>query len=411
MLRAVLLTPYYFPVVGGVETHARHQARCLQREGAAVWVLTKQMGPDTPRTDQVDGIRVLRVPPQGPRRGLAKWRMIPRAVAALLRHRDDFDVIICPDYRGIGLAALAAGWLLRRPVVFQAATPGALSCANWDPSLARLGVKPRGVLARAVKWPVRSLYGKADAYACISREIEQEARSAVGGRALVRYIPHAVDLTAFGPADTSARERARDDLRLPRDAKVVAFVGRLSHEKGVLDLLEAWRLLEERGLPARTGAVLLVVGPDMPGHPLDAGAEARLLAARLPAGRVRLPGPADDVRPFLAAADAFVQPSHYEAFGISVIEAMAMRLAVIATCVGGMREYLVDGENALLVPPHDPPALATALGRLLSDDGLIHRLGAQARLTVERQFDERVVTRRWLDLLTLFASVAGVGLS
>lgn len=410
MLRAVLLTPYYFPVVGGVETHARHQARCLRREGADVWVLTKQMDRETPTVDEVDGIPVIRVPPLGPRHGLAKWKMIPWAVAALLRHRDAFDVVICPDYRGIGLAALAAGWILNRPVVFQAATPGALSCANWDPSLARLGLDPRRGLARLLKWPVRALYGKADAYACISREIEQEARESLAKRALVQYVPHAVDVNTFVPADDAARGRARDALGLPRDAKVVTFVGRVSREKGVLDLLAAWRCLEETGLPSRTGAVLTIVGPDMPGHPLDAGPEATALAATLPEGRVRLLGAADDVRPYLAAADVFVQPSHYEAFGISVIEAMAAGLPVAATNVGGMREYLVDGENALLVPPSESRPLADALGRLLTDERLARRLGVNARTTVEQLFDERVVTQRWLQLLALLATGLEMGL-
>ncbi|MGE3844391.1 MAG: glycosyltransferase family 4 protein [Vicinamibacterales bacterium] len=403
--RVVLFTTYFHPIIGGVETHARHLARGLAAAGLDVWVLTKQIDATTPCDDLVDGVRVRRIPPSGPRKSSAKWKVVPWAFQTLLRERHSFDVILCIDYRGIGVAALAAGRLLGKPVVFDAETPGALSCGNWDPALSRLGLRRDGRLASLVKAPVRWLYGGAHAYACISREIEREALDRGIPDPTVRYLPHTVDTLAFRPPTPVECHSARQALGLPLDKQVVAFVGRLGREKGILDLLGAWRSLD------RQDAVLFVVGPEMPGNALDVGPEVRTTAASFAPGRVVLHGPATDVRPMLAAADVFVQPSHYEAFGISVIEAMATARPIVATRVGGMAEYLRNGENALLCEPHEVHGLGTQIAKLLDDRKLASRLGACARATAEQDFDERLVTGRWVELIRSLAPGDRDGLS
>lgn len=391
--RILLFTAYYHPIIGGVETHARRLAASLTASGVPLWVLTKRTSDDLPEEDIIEGVRVRRIRPSGARAAGAKWHLVPWAFSALMAARDDFDVILCVDYRAIGVAAMAAGRLLGRPVVLEAETPGALSCANWDPALTRLGLAPDGRLGTAFKWPVRAIYGSAEGYACISREFLREAEAYGSPASLKRYLPHTVDMDAFHPPSPDEQRRARHALSLPEDRKIVAFVGRLAREKGILDLLEAWRRLD------RSDAVLFVVGPEMPGNALDVGPQVREAAATFAPGRVILHGPATDVRPMLAAADVFVQPSHYEAFGLSVIEAMASGCAVVATRVGGMAEYLRHDGNALLCDPHDPAALADRIATVLDEPQLLLRLRGAARATAEAEFDDRVVTRDWVAFL------------
>ena len=112
-LRVVILSTYYFPVLGGVESHARSLAAILKDRGADVWVLTKRMSAETPDREVVDDVPVVRVGPRGPRRGGAKWLMIPALVRALVRWRNRYDVVVCPDFRGVGLAALFARMPIR----------------------------------------------------------------------------------------------------------------------------------------------------------------------------------------------------------------------------------------------------------------------------------------------------------
>ncbi|MFN8061800.1 MAG: glycosyltransferase family 4 protein [Vicinamibacterales bacterium] len=390
--RVVILSTYYFPVLGGVESHARSLAAILRDRGADVWVLTKRMSAETPDREVVDDVPVVRVGPRGPRRGGAKWLMIPALVRALVRWRNRYDVVVCPDFRGVGLAALFARMLTGRPVVFEAATPGAVTCANWDETLVRSGVDPASRLGRALKWPGRAAYGAADAYACISREIEREVAE-TWGPSLATFLPYAVDLAAFQPPTPAQRARARDALGLATDTKAVAFIGRLSEEKGIVDLMHAWDDVRH------DNATLLVVGPEMTGHPLDAGPTVRAMAERMLPDRVRLLGPARDVRPFLSAADVFVQPSHYEALGLSAVEALATGLPVVASRVGGLGEFLEHERNALLCPPRDPAALSVAISRVLEEPSLAVALSLEGRRTAERLFAQERIADRWVALL------------
>ena len=172
-------------------------------------------------------------------------------------------------------------------------------------------------------------------------------------------VPNTVDTERFRPAAPGEPQRRRTEFGWPVDRPLGIFVGRLSREKGVVDLLHAW----ERIPPPAT---LLVVGPDMPGHPWDEGARARELAASPAlAGRVIFTGATSDPAPFHRAADFAIVPSHWESFGLSAAEAMSSGLAVAASAVGGLTDYIVDGTNGLLVPPQNPEALAAAIQRLI----------------------------------------------
>jgi glycosyltransferase involved in cell wall biosynthesis len=203
-----------------------------------------------------------------------------------------------------------------------------------------------------------------------------------------------VDTRRFAPAAPDERRALRERLGFPVDAVLAVFVGRLSKEKGVMELLRAWA-------DARPAASLAVVGPPMTDHPWDVSAEARTLVEREGlADSVQFLGgqPPDVVAAWLRIADFAVQPSHFEAMGLAAAEAMAAGVPVIASDIGGYRDFVVDGENGLLVPPHDVAALAGALTRMAADASLRVRLGAAAR-TAALQFDEQIVLERFAELL------------
>lgn len=379
-----ILTTFYPPVVGGVETAAERLAAYLARGGHRVLVVTKRTDASHPAFEVREGVEIHRTPPVGGRRASGKWLALPWFFLALLRHRRRFDVVCCVDYRGIGLAALAARPLVGRKVLFQTSTDGTISGAAVRRGLGRLGLAPDGRMADALTWPIRAAYGRADRFACVSSAIEAEVLRSGVPRDRVMYLPHSVDTSLFAPAAPDERAASRDALGLPAGGVVAVFVGRLSREKGVMDLLEAWRSMD---VP---GARLVLIGPDMPGHPWDAGAPARAFVAgnRLQES-VRFTGslPPVEVARWLRAADVAVQPSHFEAFGISAAEAMAAGLPVVASDVGGLKDFVENDVNGVRVPPQDAAALREALRRLLSDAALRARLGAAA-LDTSRRFDE-----------------------
>jgi glycosyltransferase involved in cell wall biosynthesis len=394
----LILTPYFHPIIGGVESNAERLARYLVSQGVQVQVLTKRIGSTLPDEADRDGIAIRRVGPRGERSSVGKWLMTPSVVRWLVRHAATYDIVCCIDYRATGAAALLARRITHRPVVFQAQTTGVLSGDNADPLLRRFGIGGSGSIARAVKAPIRALYRGADAFACISRDIERETLACGVPRDRVWYLPNAIDMAHFRPAEPDERDRLRHDLGLPADRVICLFVGRLSREKGVLDLLEAWRLLRP------TNALLVVAGPDMTGHAWDAGAPARAFVNGHGLGdSVRFVGPLSDVAPMIRASDLVVQPSHFEALGLSAIEALACGVPLVASAVGGLLDFVVDGENGRLCPPQDPPALAACLGPLLTDAAARAALAACARASVIREYDEQVVFGR---MRTLFDRLA-----
>ena len=199
-------------------------------------------------------------------------------------------------------------------------------------------------LARRVRWAARRLVRRARIVLCPSTALAEEAR-AFGAR-VVRVIPSGVAVP--------------ESVGEPEEPPHVLFVGRLSEEKGVEELLEATRELPR---------VIVGDGPMRDVVPDAVGFVA--------------PGA---LGPYYERAAVVVCPSRREGYGVVAREAMAHGRPVVATAVGGFLDAVDDGISGLLVPPRDPAALRTALERLLADPELRRRLGAAGRETAATRF-------------------------
>jgi glycosyltransferase involved in cell wall biosynthesis len=382
--RVVVLTPFFRPSVGSVESNAERLARYLASAGFGVVVLTKRLTSDLPEREDSDGATIIRIGPYGPRSPGAKWRMLPAVMSWLLKHRADYDVVASIDCRGVGLGAIAARALTGRPVIAQPQTTGVLVP---DPS--------QGAATAAAKRVLSSMYARADAIACIARTIEREALASHVPRARVHFLPNAIDMTRFRPPVPDERVAARRRFGVTDAAVVCVFLGRLSREKGLMDLMQAWKVLK----PA-AGAKLIVAGPDMDGHAWNVGPEARAFTERhgLDAS-VAFVGPTNDVPSLMHAADLCAQPSHFEAMGLSAVEALACGVPVVASAVGGLLDFVVDDVNGRTCPAEQPAALAEALRSLVDDPARRLRLAGAARASVAQHYDERVVFSQFAALI------------
>jgi len=189
----------------------------------------------------------------------------------------------------------------------------------------------------------------------------------------------------------------RFDASMPKDAAkaalglghgpLVGFVGRLTPDKGVSNLLEAARSLRKQG----TFIDILVIGDGE--HQEELQREASSLGL---GGNVHFLGRRDDMPRLYAAMDVFVLPSLREGFPMVVLEAMASGVAVIATRVGDI-PYLVQ-EGGILVDPGGVPDLAAAMLRLVSDESEARRLGHAGRERVRRNFTSSIMAQRYQDL-------------
>jgi len=221
-----------------------------------------------------------------------------------------------------------------------------------------------GLQGRVYLWLERLMRPITTSVICVAESTrELGLTEGVCGPERTVVIHNAVDVSVF------ARDRRR--RRLPR----IISIGRLAFPKDFATLVEALRIVD-----AEHEAVLVGDGPGL----RDVTAEIRRLGL---SSRVRLVGARRDVGDLLAQADVFVLSSRSEGFPISILEAMAAGLPVVASDVGGVAEAVVDGATGLLVPAGDPGSLADALQRLLRDAELRRSFGARGRDRVLRRFD------------------------
>jgi glycosyltransferase involved in cell wall biosynthesis len=201
----------------------------------------------------------------------------------------------------------------------------------------------------------------------------------------------AVDLERFDPLKAD-RAGVRAEFGATGETILVGFMGRFSPGKGHEEFLDAAALLAPRHSAMR----FLVVGEASRGEEAYA-ATIRDRAARLGLeGVVRFVGFRTDVPDVLAACDLFAFPSHAEAFGVVLIEAMAMELPVVSTNCDGVLDIVVDGDTGIFVPPKDAAALAAGIGLLGSDPALRASMGRAGRRRVELLFDQRSQTDAFL---------------
>jgi glycosyltransferase involved in cell wall biosynthesis len=198
-----------------------------------------------------------------------------------------------------------------------------------------------------------------------------------------------VDLERFR-ADPGWRREVRAALDVPENARVTLFLGRVTRDKGVLDLAQAFSAVAR----SRPDAFLVYTGPDEQ----ELQPEIRRAAGEV-AARVRFAPLTDHPERHIAAADVLALPSYREGFGNVLIEAAAAGVPALASRIYGIADALRDGETGLMHPPGDVAAIAAGLERLLEDAALRSRLGRQARERAARDFSSHRVIAFWLDYL------------
>ena len=222
---------------------------------------------------------------------------------------------------------------------------------------------------------LRQLTPSMDRLVVVSRAIEHKVveEGRTGAERVLVY--NGVDLDRLVHLEPCCT--LREEYGMEPDASLVGVVGRLELEKGHPTLLEAWPLVLER-VPR---AYLLIVGEGSRQDALHQIAREQGIERH-----VIFTGRRDDIPAVTAALDVAVLPSYREAQGLTILEAMAMSRPVVASNVGGIPEMVEDGVTGLLVPPHDPPALAAAVSRLLLDHPLADTLARAGHDLVHDRF-------------------------
>jgi glycosyltransferase involved in cell wall biosynthesis len=222
----------------------------------------------------------------------------------------------------------------------------------------------------------------------VSSELKQHMVAEGFPTGKVSVIYNGIDVGVMPGRDM--RARVRHELGIADDAVVVGTVARLDPVKDLQTLIQA---VGHQGAQGAQEArmVLLVIG--------DGSERARLEASARAAGAgssVRFLGHREDARDLLAACDVYANSSISEGISLTILEAMAAGLPVVATRAGGTPE-IVDATCGRLVPLRDPKALANALSELAADPALAQTLGREARARVEQHFTLERMVREYRD--------------
>jgi sugar transferase (PEP-CTERM/EpsH1 system associated) len=298
---------------------------------------------------QACGVRVVALDePMGFR--ISLWRRL----AALFR-AERFDVVHSHDDRPL-IYAMPAAW--------------------WAGVARRIHTHHHGRLP-GISWRQRFLIRRASRcakhFVCVSDDSARFMIEQGVDRERVCTIRNGIDLTRFafqGPAD---------------DGPIVT-VARLSPEKDVANLVRAAARVVAQHPQAR-----FEIAGDGPCR-----AELAQLAQELGvAQQVTFHGEVRDIPALLARARLFVLPSQTEGISLTLLEAMARGLPVVATQVGGTPEVIESGVTGLMVPPRDPAALAEAIARIFVDPQRGRDMGRAGRTRVENAFDIRTMTKQY----------------
>jgi UDP-glucose:(heptosyl)LPS alpha-1,3-glucosyltransferase len=350
--RVALVRSRYDPA-GGAERFVRNAMAALREQGASITIVTREWPRHEGGAVIVDPFHVGRL--------WRDWSFARAACRAMAtRHFDlvqSHERIACCDIYRAG-DGVHAQWLAER-----ARVQGPI--AAW---VTRMSPHHRYVLAAEA-----ALFASARLKAVICnsdmvrREIFDRFRTPPERLVLIR---NAVDASVFHPGlRAESRDAVRQQLNLPRDAFIAVHVGSGFERKGVATLIDA--VAKTRGR-----ACAIVVGRDKHAPSYIARAARAGLA-----DRVRFVGAVSDVRPYYAAADAFVLASLYDPQPNAALEAMACGLPVVTTPKCGAAELLAEGESGYVRDALDVAGMAEALDALR--EGNPARMGEQARAAVE----------------------------
>jgi len=364
-MRIALVSPYFHPHIGGVESHVLALARELHAIGHDAKVFTTKYE-KLKADDSIDGIPIRRV---HPRAMLYDTPVTPALIDELNAEKWDIVHAHSPPPMSSYYAAKACS---------RTGTPF-IHTHHCDPEIPSLA-------GRAVSWVYYNTYMKYTLKHAARIIVYTESYAATS-YALWKYrtaqIPTGLDLERFNPKVDGSAIRKMHKLG---KKKVVLFVGRITEHKGIQTIIEA-------SAHTDPSIVYLLVGPGQMRRSWLRRMNGLKVADRIiQVGKVS----EQELPAYYAACDILVLPSvsRLEAFGLVLVEAMASGKPVVASDMPGVRDVIEDGKTGLLCKPFSDTDLASKINAALSDACLGGDMGRNGRKLVEQRYSWAVIGKK-----------------
>ncbi len=360
-----------------VVTQLKHQIELLGKHEANVTVITSD-GPELALLDRLVGVRCEPI-------------NIPRAISPWLDLVALIRLIVFFKHQNIHIShsTTPKAGLLTALAAFLTGVPLRLHTFTGQPWVHMRG--PKRWLARTSDKVIGVLNTRCYTDSISQREflineevVDSDRLFVIGKGSLAGVDVQRFDSNRFSE---SQRTLTRQSLGLPCDALVLMFVGRITVDKGIRELLHAFQEIKSE----RSNVHLVLVGPIDSGSGVS-GLNPLSNIEHIP--RVHVVGFSDNPESYLSIADILCLPSYREGFGTVVIEAAAMGVPTIGSDIYGLSDAVVHGVTGLLVPPRNVEELTKALEILLVDKMLRKKMGEAAKQRALSIFDARIVNEQ-----------------
>ncbi len=389
-MNVCFVTPEYFPISGGTGAYVYYLSRSLQKLGHNVHVVARH---NEYSEEEVDGVAVHY------RKGIGNavtryWRFARSASKKLeeLNKEIGIDVIhanlplvpsfAIPDDSAKALICAVHSTWKGEAIVTRRDNPKNLN--PNEKAMLRFNFMLRSYEKKLMK--------RSDALIAVSKYTVNELTELYGiDKKKIHVIYNGVDVQKFKPR--TDRAELRREFGLEEEQKIVLFVGRLYHRKGLEILL--------RSIPP-----VLQEFNDVKFVISGIGFKKKEESLRKLAKKLEIEDfvsflgyvPDEKLPHLYSASDIFVLPAIYENFPFAILEAQATGLPVISTKVGGIPEFLADNENGFLIDPGDSEQLTQRILTLLQDPKLARELGRRGRKLIEEKFAWHLITSQVIDL-------------
>lgn len=330
---------------------------------------------------------------------------------ALVGEREGVDVIEIPMVRSISLwkdikslIAFVRTFLKIKPDIVHGSTPKGALLSMLAAFITRVPVRiymchglryqgASGLFRKILMAAERLTCACASNVFCVSRGVWETLKNdkiCIRKPAVVlNGSSNGINLDYFKRSNVTNRAKIMRMYHLSANDFVYCFVGRITQDKGMNELLAAYHLLSKKYSNIR----LMIVGSEESEDPISN--ESKRILNLNPS--ICFAGFQPDIRPFLAVSNALLLPSYREGFGMVLMEAAAMRVPCIASNIIGCNNVVIEGENGLFVKPRDVDSLIQAMERMYTDSELRNHIRAVTRRSIAQRFEQKMVWEAYLN--------------
>ena len=380
-ISVLMLTGAYHPEVSGAANQCRQLVNRI-KEQISFTILTTSRNANLSPQSQVDGIDVTRVLLKK-RNYFEQFKAIIKFATFFLSQGKNFQVVHLHGYSLKSTLVVFLSKIFRKKIIIKMTSGG-----HDDP----ISMKQRGIL-------INYFFSKADSYVAISPHFEMSYNQSRLPSDCLALIPNGIDKDRFSPVTDGEKAALRNQIGLPKNIKLILFVGHFSKDKCPDVLLKAWMKTIVETVP-ETGIVF--IGSTNPNHfevDADLVYEIKEIAQPYTNERIFFVENSQEIEKYYQAVDIFVLPSKREGLPNSLLEAMASGLPVIASKIDGITDWVInDGGNGLLFEKGSKDELGNSLLKLLQNKDFSFELGLKARETVLQNFSIEKVANLYLSL-------------